>query len=116
MSELGLFINYEWCTGCRSCEMACKQEQDLDAGEWGIRVLEFSYQQNGKKVIENHPILTEHCNFCEERVEEGKKPACVHHCQANCMTFDTIENLRPLLEKNNKGVIRTLPRTNDDSS
>ena len=38
--EYGLYIDYEWCSGCHSCELACKQEHSLKTDEWGIRVME----------------------------------------------------------------------------
>lgn len=109
MREYGLYINYEWCTGCHACEFACKQERELEPDQWGIRVVEVSYDKNGKKVIEYHPILTEYCNFCAERVQAGRKPACVHHCQAFCMGFDELEKLSQPMRQNGKGVVWGYP-------
>ena len=34
----GLLINYNFCTGCHSCEMACKVEHGFETGEWGIKL------------------------------------------------------------------------------
>ena len=31
--KYGLLIDYQWCTGCHSCEMACKVEHGWQAGE-----------------------------------------------------------------------------------
>ena len=31
--KYGLLIDYTWCTGCHSCEMACKVEHGWQAGE-----------------------------------------------------------------------------------
>ena len=31
------------------------------------------------------PVPSDLCDLCEERVSQGKKPACVHHCLAQCM-------------------------------
>lgn len=111
MREYGLYINYEWCTGCHACEFACKQERELEPDQWGIRVVEVSYDKNSKKVIEYHPILTEYCNFCAERVQAGRKPACVHHCQAFCMGFDELEKLSQPMRQNGKGVVWGYPHS-----
>ena len=35
----GLLIDYEYCTGCYSCEVACKNELKLPHGKWGIKLL-----------------------------------------------------------------------------
>lgn len=40
MSANGLFINYEFCTGCHSCEVACKKEHKLPKGQFGMHVLQ----------------------------------------------------------------------------
>ena len=29
MTTYGLLISYEWCSGCQSCEVACKEEHGL---------------------------------------------------------------------------------------
>ena len=34
----GLLINYEYCTGCMSCEMACSVEHDIPVGQYGIKM------------------------------------------------------------------------------
>ena len=40
MTTYGLLIDYEYCTGCQVCEVACKEEHDFGVGKWGIRVLD----------------------------------------------------------------------------
>ena len=40
--EYGLLIDNYWCTGCHTCEIACRNEHDLEPGCWGIRVREAS--------------------------------------------------------------------------
>ena len=40
MSENALLVHYAYCSGCRSCELACRNEHDLPEGCWGIRVRE----------------------------------------------------------------------------
>ena len=36
----GILINYEYCTGCHSCEVACRNELGLAHGEYGIKLTE----------------------------------------------------------------------------
>ena len=40
MTQYGLLIDYEYCTGCNSCVIACKEEHDYPVGKWGIRVFD----------------------------------------------------------------------------
>ena len=40
MGAYGLLIDYEFCTGCQSCEVACKEEHRIPVGQWGIHLLD----------------------------------------------------------------------------
>ena len=73
--------------------------------QWGIRVVERTYDVNGKRVIEYVPIPTEFCNFCMNRVAQGLKPACVHHCMTKCMDFGPIEEMAELASNKKKSVV-----------
>lgn len=100
MTTYGLLISYGWCSGCQSCEIACKEEHGLPVGKWGIRVLEdgpwskTGAENMGSDFNWNHiPTPTDLCDLCEARVAEGKDPTCVHHCLANCMEFGPVDEL-----------------------
>ena len=45
----GLLINYEYCTGCMSCEMACAVEHDIPVGQYGIKMEEIGPWKIDKK-------------------------------------------------------------------
>lgn len=97
----GILVNLEYCTGCHSCEVACKRERDLPKGEFGIKVMEVGPWQystdeqglKGKWEWTYAPVLTQACDLCEERTEVGKMPMCVQHCQAWCMYYGELEDL-----------------------
>lgn len=112
MAAYGLLINYEFCTGCRSCEVACKEEHGLPVGKWGIRVFDdgpwakaenddMGPDFNWNKI----PIPTDLCDLCAARLSEGRDPACVHHCLADVMRFGPIEDLALDLPKRRKQVL-----------
>ncbi len=96
-----ILVNYEYCTGCHSCEVACKKILELPKGEFGIKVCEvgpFEYsggQGNGKDRWEwtYMPVITRACDMCSARTEKGKMPMCVQHCQAWCMYYGDAEEL-----------------------
>ncbi|MBS7647018.1 MAG: oxidoreductase [Candidatus Bathyarchaeia archaeon] len=102
----GLLIDYEYCTGCHTCEVACKQENNLPVGEWGIKVFEVIQQLPSKKLYITYiPFPTELCNLCVERVKSGKLPACVKHCMANCMSFGPVDKLAEKLKEKPRQVL-----------
>ncbi len=36
-TRYGLLIDYEFCTGCHACEVACKMELSLPNGQWASK-------------------------------------------------------------------------------
>lgn len=101
LPENGLLIDYEFCTGCHSCEIACKQEYNLPAGKWGIKVLEVGPMEIGENrfFLAYIPVPTKLCTLCEGRTRKGLMPSCVQHCQARAMKFGSIEELAEEMRK-----------------
>lgn len=105
MGRTGLLIDYEYCTGCHTCEVACKQEHNYPAGKWGIKVNEIILEDFRKVDINYLPFPTGLCNLCAERTAQGELPACVKHCQAACMTYGEVGELVKEMENKPKTVL-----------
>jgi Fe-S-cluster-containing dehydrogenase component len=106
MARMGLLIDYEYCTGCHSCAVACKQEHGYPPGKWGIKVTEYVLEGFKDKVnIDYIPFPTDLCDLCAKRVKEGEQPACVKHCMAACMYYGPISELAKQMEKKPKNVL-----------
>ena len=43
----GLLVDYQWCTGCHSCELACQMEYQLPVGQYGIKICAVGPWQYG---------------------------------------------------------------------
>lgn len=110
MSANGLFINYEFCTGCHSCEVACKKEHKLPKGQFGMHVLQDGPRQmlDGKWEFTYIPYPSHQCDLCAERTAKGRLPTCVHHCQAGVMEYGPLEELVKYAEKYPKSMIYSL--------
>lgn len=107
--KYGLLIDYDFCTGCHSCEVACKKEHGLPVGQWGIKLAEDGPRKmlNGKWDWTYVPIPTQLCDLCAARVEMGKLPTCVHHCQAGVMEYGAVTELA--LKINGKRMVLFAP-------
>jgi Fe-S-cluster-containing dehydrogenase component len=102
----GLLVDYDYCTGCHSCEVACKQEFHRLTGMGGMKVLEVLQELPGGKLYPTFiPFPTGLCVQCAHRVKAGKKPACVQHCMTNCLTFGPIAELAKLQARKPKTVL-----------
>ena len=105
MPQHGLLIEYEYCTGCHACEVACKQEHDYPSGTGGIIVKEFITESPDRVHIDYIPVNTRFCDLCAERTKTGELPACVKHCQAVCMRYGPVTELAKAMEGKARSVI-----------
>ena len=39
MTKNGILVDYQYCTGCYSCEVACQAEHNLPLEQWGVKVM-----------------------------------------------------------------------------
>ena len=97
MAESGLLVDYEWCTGCHSCEMACAVEHGFPQGQCGVVVCEvgpWSYgPENDRWQVGYQPAFTDQCDLCAARTVKGGTPTCVKHCQAKCLEYGPLDEL-----------------------
>ena len=94
--EHGLLIDYEYCTGCYACRVACCQEYGHEAGMSGMQVIEQ---------VHLLPFPTELCILCTPRTKKGLQPACMQHCMANVIQWGRLEDLSKELGKKSRMVL-----------
>ncbi len=95
MTVLGMLIDYEWCTGCHSCEVACQMEHGFPVGKTGIYVQTIGPWEIAPDQwqLDNLAVPTKQCDGCRDRLAKGKLTACEHHCQAKCLHVGPLEEL-----------------------
>ncbi len=93
-TRYGLLIDYEYCTGCFACQVACNQEHRHPPGQSGMHVFEHVQPRpGGKPYLTFLPFPTEMCVLCRHRTKKGLKPACAQHCMADVIRFGPLEEL-----------------------
>jgi len=75
-NQLGFQIDMAHCIGCRACEGACKQQNQVVAGVRWRRVTTFN---GGTYPTPFRNYLSLSCNHCEE-------PACMKSCPVGAIT------------------------------
>ncbi len=71
MGQYGLIIDHERCWGCKTCEVACKQENRIADG---VRVIQVS--EDGPKMVDgklDFRFVVDVCRHCDD-------PDCVAAC------------------------------------
>ena len=83
-ANYGFFFDQSLCTGCKACQIACKDKHDLPVGVNWRRVVEYSggsWQQAGNTFTPN--VFTYYtsiaCNHCEEAL-------CMEVCPTTAMS------------------------------
>ena len=90
-----LLIDYKYCTGCHTCEVACQKYHDLAPDQFGIKLSQIGPDMVSERTwqYEFVPIPTDRCDRCVERVSKGKLPMCVQHCQAGCIQYGSVSEM-----------------------
>lgn len=102
----GLLIDYEYCTGCKACMVACAQEYKWPPGMGGMIVIEVIQKLPKDKAYLNFiPFPTESCVLCAGRVRKGQKPACAQTCLANVIKHGPVSELAKELENKPRQVL-----------
>jgi anaerobic dimethyl sulfoxide reductase subunit B (iron-sulfur subunit) len=109
MSKKALLVNYRWCTGCHSCELACQVKNNLPENQYGIKLNKVGpWEYAPKKWQYSYfPVLTDQCNLCSDRLAKNKLPSCVHHCQANCLQILDVSDAAGIVAQNDKMLLVT---------
>ena len=104
MAQYGILVDYEWCTGCHSCEFACQMEHGYPVGQTGILVNEIGPWKIDEDVwqLAYMPVPTDQCDLCADRVAKGHEPTCVKHCQAQVLKYGDLEDLAKELARKPK--------------
>ena len=96
-AEYGMLVDWQWCTGCHSCEMACQQELELPVGQSGVILADMGHwplKEGGDDWQFGYlPMFNAVCDTCQHRRSLGKEPTCVQHCQAKCLEFGPIDEM-----------------------
>ncbi len=107
MPRYSLLVDYKYCTGCLSCEVACNQEYGRPLGHAGIKVFESTMKLGDKFHINYMPVRTDLCSFCAGRIKKGKKPSCVQHCLSGCLEVSESKNIAATLDSRKQMMLFT---------
>jgi molybdopterin-containing oxidoreductase family iron-sulfur binding subunit len=88
-----IVIDYDWCIGCRYCDVACPYW----ARRFNFRTpaLKKDDLQKNMDVQSNYPRqkgVIEKCTFCLHRVRTGLYPACLEACPTGARKFGDLSD------------------------
>lgn len=106
---MGILIDYEYCSGCQACEMACQVEHGLPQGEQGVVVNAVGPwtidARNDTYQYDYFPLFTDACSLCAGRTAKGGKPTCVKHCLAACLEYGEVGELSQKMARKPKQIL-----------
>ena len=101
--KLGLFIDYDMCVGCHTCEISCKQEHMTPDGVNYVKVV-----QAGPTLVDGWMqmyflhMVKDGCNLCQHRIQQGKLPACVVNCPTDALQLSVDDEIIRTLSNDKK--------------
>jgi len=85
MGQKGFYYNNTSCIGCRTCQVACKDKNDLDVGIFFRRVRTFEVGAYPETKAYHYSSA---CNHCSD-------PKCVKGCPTGAMHFGEDGTVQP---------------------
>jgi len=103
-----VLIDYDQCSGCRACVVACPYQQRIFYDDENVEYFPgqglTAFEVLGRELYPLQKGTVVKCTFCVERVEEGLEkglkpgvdreatPACVNICPVGARTFGDLED------------------------
>lgn len=94
MTKLGFYFDAESCIACHTCQIACKDVNNLDVGVNYRIVRSFCTGEGWAPRAYNLSLSMVGCDLCSELREIGEDPACVASCPMRALEFGDIDELR----------------------
>lgn len=104
--SVGMLVLLDDCTGCYSCQTACRE------------VNHYSYDEKWLEVVRRDPVVVDgklrmyhllapSLDKCAECVKKDPTPLCVKVCMGDCLFVAPVAKLLPVLEKQEKCLLYT---------
>lgn len=82
-------VKDEVCMGCQACTLACPYD-----ARYAVNYKDNTQKKTvfGEETLKKTRPSVDKCDFCRDRVLEGRLPACVETCVGNSRMFGDLEN------------------------
>jgi Fe-S-cluster-containing dehydrogenase component len=101
---VGMLLNTDRCTGCYSCQSACRELNRVPFEEKWLEVVRRKPNLIDGELRLYH-LLAPALDKCAECVEQENPPLCVRVCMASCLYVAPVEKLTPLLKTKGQWVL-----------
>jgi Fe-S-cluster-containing dehydrogenase component len=101
---IGMLLDAERCTGCYSCQSACREVNQVPFDEKWLEVVRRKPVKVDGDLTLYH-LLAPVLEKCAECVKHENPPLCMRVCMASCLYVAPLEELLPKLKEKGKWVL-----------
>lgn len=101
---VGVLLNAERCTGCYSCQSACREANQVPFEEKWLEVVRRKPVMIDGELSLYH-LIAPPLDKCASCVEHENPPLCVRVCMATSLFVAPVEKLLPMLKNKGKWVL-----------
>lgn len=108
MSKTAILVDYYYCSGCHTCEIACATTHNVPNDQAGVVLTHVGPWAALDGTWEDIfiPSFTKNCNLCSEgEAAHDGVPMCMHHCQSQCIKIGNVESLIDDFAKSKRAVM-----------
>ncbi len=101
---VGMLLDAERCTGCYSCQSACRDTNQVPFSERWLEVIRRKPVFVDGELRMYH-LLAPELDKCAVCVQREYPPLCERVCMASCLFVAPVEKLEPIMKKKGKWVL-----------
>ena len=98
-SSVSVLVDLDRCTGCYSCQVACRQTNGYSYDEKWMKVIRQTPEPIDGKLRLFHLPVPLALDKCAECIQREAPPLCAKVCLANALFVGPLEELAPMLHK-----------------
>lgn len=112
--RIGFFVNTDYCNGCQTCQVACREINRVPFDETWLSVVRGKPKRVGG-ALRMHFSPVPELDRCAQCLAQEEEPYCQAVCPSRCLRVGLYDDLEPLVSGSEDGWIALSAWVSEDS-